>query len=57
MEINATYPVRYNNTPVMEYQKTTVKVVHDQQVVTVITYDKHGQLIETVVRSHGIALV
>ena len=56
MEINATYPVTYN-TPVMEYQKTTVKVVHDQQIVTVITYDKHGQLIETVVRSHGIALV
>ena len=56
MEINAIYPVKYN-LPVMEYQKTTVRVVHDQQTVTVTTYDKQGALIETVVRSHNIALV
>ncbi len=54
MEIKATYPVTYN-TPVMEYKKTTVKVVHDQQIVTVVTYDKQGRLVETVVRSHNIA--
>jgi YD repeat-containing protein len=56
MEINAIYPVKYN-LPVMEYQKTTVRVVHDQQTVTVTTYDKQGALIETVVRSHNIAEV
>lgn len=56
MEINATYPVQYN-TPNIEYQKTTVKVNMNEQQTTVYTYDKNGNLIETVVRSHNIGIV
>ncbi len=53
MEITATYPVQYN-LPNIEYQKTVVKVNHDNQITIVYTYDKNGNLIESVVRSNDI---
>lgn len=56
MEINATIPVSYNK-PNIEYQQITVKVNGQQQSQTVFTYDKHGNLIETVVRTHDIGIV
>lgn len=56
MEISATYPVQYNK-PNMEYQKVTIKVNNEKQTEIVYTYNKHGHLIETVVRNHEIGSV
>lgn len=56
MEINATIPVQYNK-PNIEYQQITVKVNGQQQSQTVYTYDKYGNLIKTVVRTHNIGSV
>ena len=56
MEINATMPVSYNK-PNIEYKQITVKVNAQQQTQTVYTYDKNGNLIETVVRTHNIGSV
>ena len=56
MEINATMPVSYNK-PNIEYQQITVKVNGSEQIQTVYTYDKHGNLIETIVRKHDITLI
>ena len=56
MEISATYPVQYNK-PNIEYQQVTITVNGNQQTQTVYTYNKHGHLIETVVRNHEIGSV
>ena len=53
INVNATYPVQYNK-PNIEYQQITVKVNGSEQSQTVYTYDKNGNLIETVVRRHDI---
>ena len=53
MEINSTYPVTYN-TPNIEYKKTTVTVRRNEQETLVQTYDRHGRLVETTIRSHNI---
>ncbi len=52
--IDAVYSQPYKN---IEYQQVTVKVNGNQQTQTVYTYDKYGNLIETVVRRHEIGLV
>ena len=56
MEIQATIPVQYNK-PNIEYQQTIVKVNKGCQTTHVYTYDKHGHLVQTVVRNHEIAEV
>ncbi len=52
--IDAVYSQPYKN---IEYQQTTVRVTGNQQMETVYTYDKYGNLIETVVRKHEIGIV
>lgn len=56
MEIQATIPIQYNK-PNIEYQQITVKVNGSEQSQTVYTYDKQGNLLETVIRRHDIGLV
>lgn len=57
MEIRESQAVQYNR-PNVEYEKQTVKVIikadHKHQCEAVHTYDKHGQLVNTVIRSHVI---
>ena len=53
MEIQATLPVYYNK-PNIQYEQLTVTVNGNKQTQTVYTYDKFGNLIETVMRSHKI---
>ena len=57
--INASYAITYDpmKGKVMEYQKITVKVNGNEQTQTVYTYDKFGNLINTVLRSHNILAV
>ena len=52
--IDAVYSQPYKN---IEYQQTIVRVTGNQQMETVYTYDKYGNLIETVVRKHEIGIV
>jgi hypothetical protein len=57
MEIRESQAVQYNR-PNIEYEKQTVKVIvkadHKYQCEAVYTYDKHGQLTNTVIQSHVI---
>ncbi|MBT3544216.1 MAG: hypothetical protein HN488_02615 [Saprospiraceae bacterium] len=39
------------------YKKTVVRVTDNMQNETVLTYDKNGQLLETVTRKHDIGSV
>lgn len=52
--IDAIYSQPYKN---IEYQQTVVKVTGNNQTTTVFTYNKYGNLIETIVRSHVIGSV
>ena len=52
--ITAVYSPPYKN---IEYQKTTIRIVNNQQIETVFTYNKYGNLIETVIKNHEIASV
>ena len=57
MEIRESQAIQYNR-PNIEYEKKTVKVIikadHKYQCEAVQTYDRHGYLINTVIRSHVI---
>ena len=59
MEISATIPVQYNK-PNVEYQQTTIKAVirinDTQQQEILYTYNKNGQLINSVVHKHEISI-
>jgi len=59
MEISATIPVQYNK-PNIEYQQTTIKTVirinDTQQQEILYTYNKNGQLINSVVHKHEISI-
>lgn len=59
MEISATIPVQYNK-PNIEYQQTTIKAVirinDTQQQEILYTYNKNGQLINSVVHKHEISI-
>ena len=59
MEINASMPVyTYPNSQTnIVYKQTVVRVTDNMQNETVFTYDKNGQLLETVVRKHDIGSV
>ena len=56
LPVNASYAVTYNQ-PNIEYQKITVRVNNNEQQTMVYTYDKHGKLIETVLRKHDIGFI
>ena len=59
MEISATIPVQYNK-PNIEYQQTTIKAVirinDTQQQEILYTFNKNGQLINSVVHKHEISI-
>ena len=57
--VNASYAITYDpmKGKVMEYHKITVKVNGNEQTQTVYTYDKFGNLINTVLRRHDILAV
>jgi len=59
MEISATIPVQYNK-PNIEYQQTIIKAVirinDTQQQEILYTYNKNGQLINSVVHKHEISI-
>ena len=62
MEITATYPAVYPNYfPKVEYDtrviKATVRINGNEQIETVYTYDKHGNLISSVLNPKTIAEV
>jgi YD repeat-containing protein len=59
MEINASIPVyMYPNSQAnIVYKQTVVRVTDNMQNETVLTYDKNGQLLETVTRKHDIGSV
>ena len=52
--IDAVYSQPYKN---IEYQQTVVKVIGNNQTETVFTYNKYGNIIETVIRNHVIGSV
>jgi len=59
MEINASIPVyMYPNSQTnIVYKQTVIRVTDNMQNETVLTYDKNGQLLETVTRKHDIGSV
>ena len=59
MEINASIPVyMYPNSKTnIVYKQTMIRVTDNMQNETVFTYDKNGQLLETVIRKHDIGSV
>ena len=57
--VNASYAITYDpmKGKVMEYKQIIITVNGNQQTQTVYTYNKHGNLIETVIKNHEIASV
>ena len=57
--VNTSYAITYDpmKGKVIEYKQITVKVNKGCQTTHVYTYDKHGHLVQTVVRNHEIAEV